>query len=211
MLHDYTFNKADLTCGQRKSQRVAVNLSVDVQDDDPYAPPAPQGYYQNGFACKGELTFEWPTSVQPYFKKMLDADLTIFDQGDSTRLNIVLMELLDSSPGMPGALPGQPCRTKHYTWSFICVRKPVSDGLGLFPEAIKRHTMKVFVFTRFPGFWNNTHTSAVITAQTRQQAVGLLNAELEKRGIAPLQEGGYSVVELDPTKPTAVVVTDGSD
>ena len=71
--------------------------------------------------------------------------------------------------------------------------------------------MKVFVFSRFPGFWNNTETSAVITAQNRQQAVTLLNAELAKRGIAPLQEGGYSVVELDPTRPAAVVVSDGSE
>lgn len=211
MLQEYTFEKADVTCGQRKSQRVSVNIAVDIQDDDPFGPLPPPGHYQNGFACKGEMTFEWPSSQQCWFKKMMEVGLTIYDQGDSTRLNVILLEMLDSSPGMPGALPGQPCRTKHYTWSFVCVKRPTSDGLGLFPEAIKRTTMKVFVFTRFPGFWNNTETSAVVTAQNRQQAIMLLNADLQQRGIAPLQEGGYSVVELDPTRASAVVLSDGSE
>lgn len=210
MLHHYTFENAYLTYKQYKSQKAAVNIAIDVQDDDPFGPPPPPNHYQNGFACKGELTFEWGTSNQCYLKKMQEVDLVIHDQGDSSKLKIILLDMLDSSPGMPGALQGQPCRTRHYTWSFVVTQKPLSDGLGLFPEAIKRVVMKVFVFTRFPGFWNVTETSAVVMAQTRQQAVTLMNDELSKRGIASLQDGGYSVMELDPTKPSAFVMADGA-
>lgn len=211
MLNDYIFETASLTVGPRKSERVKVSISIDIQDDDPFAPPPPKGHYANGFACKGQLMLEWSTGSQLYFKKMMEARLSIMSEGASTSLPIILMEMLDSSPGLPGALPGQPCRTRHYTWSFICVQKPQSDGLGLFPEAIQRQVMKVFVFTRFPGYYNLTETSAVVTAQTRQQAVQLLNDKMQQRGLAPLQEGGYSLVELDPTKPNALVVADGSD
>jgi hypothetical protein len=211
MLQEYTFEKCDVSHGQRKSQRASVNIAIDIQDDDPFGTPPPSGHYQNGFACRGELTFEWPTSTPCWFKKMLEVNLTIYDQGDSSRLSIILLDMLDSAPGLPGALPGQPCRTKYITWSFICVKKPTSDGLALFPESIKRTVMKVYVFTRFPGFFYSTQTTAVVTAPTRQQAIAMLSSDLEKRGIAPLQEGGYAVVELDPTKAGSVLIADGSE
>lgn len=210
MLHHYTFDTASLTCGQRKSESVTVNLAVDTEDDDPYADPKPKGHYQNGFACQGQLTFEWPTSVPTYFKKMLEGTLVVRDDGETSSLKIVLLDMLHSEPCLPGALPNQPCRTKKYTWSFLCCQKPSSDGLGLFPEVVKRKVMKVFIFSRFPGFWNDTQTSAVVTAMTRHQAIELLNEEMKQKGLAALQEGGYSLVELDPTRSAAHVVQDGS-
>lgn len=211
MLHNYTFKYARLTCGQHASQKASVNLDVDIEDDDPFAKPAPSGHYQNGFACKGEVTFECSSTVAKQFMKMIEVELVVTDAGDSTKLKVVLMELLDVSPGIPNAMWGRPCHTKHYTWSFLCVQKPSIDNLGLFPDEIKRKVMKAYVFTRFPGFWNNTNTSAVITASSRQHAIALLDAELAKKGIAPLQEGGYSLQELDPTKPSVVVMSDGSE
>ena len=211
MLNNYVFKDARLTCGQRKSESVHVEMAIDIQDDDPYGPPPPQGHYQNGFACVGRLTLEWGTSNQLYFKKLLEGTLVLMDDGDSTTLKIVLLDFIDAEPCLPGALPGQPCRTKRITWSFICPQKPLSDRLGLFPEAIKRQVMKVFVFSRFPGFWNSTQTTAVVTALTRQQAIESLKRQMEQRGLAPLQEGGYSLLELDPTKAITHIVTDGSD
>ncbi len=212
MLHCYSFDNARVSDGHHKSQSVKVVIEIDIEDDDPFGSPAPKGHYQNGFACKGELTFECPNDGSySHFKKMTEMDLVIIDEKDSSKLKIVLMDNLAQLPGMPPAKEGLACRTKYYIWSFIVVKKPLCDGIGLFPESFKRSVMKVFIFTRFLGFWNSTRTSAVVTAQTRLNAIDLLNDELCEKGLAPLQEGCYSLVELDATTPLAVIVANGDD
>lgn len=212
MLQSYHFPTCSFCVKNRKIENATVNIEIDIEDDDPFAVPAPSGSYFNGMRCEGQFTVELPnTNGLTYLKKSLGANLTLRDQGDTTKLNIVLTELLDSQSGLLAKLPGRPCMTMRHTWAFLCIEKPLCDGMGLFPEAMKRCVMKVFVFTRFPGWWNSTQTSATVIAANRHQAKELLDETLTHKGLAPLQEGEYSLVELNSSQPGVVVSSDGSD
>lgn len=212
MLQFYSFEKCKLIHGQRRALDSHVNIEIDTRDDDPYAPSPPTGHYnQHGFACRGEISVEWSSQEVPYFKKMLELELVMREEELSTKLKIVLMDFIGSDVVLPGARPGQPARIKRYIWSFICVQRPLSDGLNLFPEAAKRTTMKVFLFTHFLGVWNSQKTSALVVAPGRVEAVAQMKEELKKRGLADLEESLYSLVEIDPTRASSLMISDGDD
>jgi hypothetical protein len=206
----YTFDKCRLINGQHRSLDAQVNIEIDIQNSDPYGPPPPKGYYNPyGFACRGELSVEWASDGPSHLKKMLEVELVLREEDLSTKLKVVLMEFIGSDVVLPGARPGQPARIKRHMWSFICIQRPISDGLQLFPEALKRTVMKVFLFTGFLGVWNNTKTSAVIVASGKAEAIAQMKEELKQRGLADLEESDYSLVEIDPTRPCRVMVADG--
>lgn len=214
MLNHYVFKECELKVGQRKSDTCTVKIEVDIHDDDPYAPPPPKDHYINGMRCHGELKVEVSNTSPSHLRKMLEASLTLKDQGDSTKIQIVLLEMLDSQTGIKHPIEGRPPHTKIQIWSFFCNQIPASDGLGIFPKPSARsekRLMKVFVFTRFPGWFNSERTSAVIVAESKQAAVTLLSNKLEERGLARLVDGGYAVVEVDPTCVSAVIAIDGSE
>ena len=212
MLTYHTFEKSKLMHGQRRALDSQVNIEIDIRDDDPYAPPPPSNHYnQYGFACRGEISVEWSSDEPSYLKKMLEVDLLLRDEDRSTKLKIVLLDYVGSEVVMPGARPGLPARIKRHLWSFICVQRPVSDGLDLFPDAVKRTAMKVFLFTSFLGVWNSTKTSAVVIASGKVEAIAQFQTELKKRGLADLQESDYSLVEIDPTRPSSLIISDGDD
>lgn len=212
MLQYYSFEKCKLMHGQRRALDAQVNIEVDTRDDDPYAPEPPPGHYNpQGFACRGEISVEWSSEEVPYFKKMLELELLMREEELSTKIKIVLMDFVASEVVMPGARPGQPARIKRYIWSFICVQRPLSDGLNLFPESAKRTAMKVFLFTNFLGVWNSQKTSAIVVAPGRVEAIAKMQEELSRRGLADLEESVYSVTEIDPTRASSLMISDGDD
>lgn len=68
--------------------------------------------------------------------------------------------------------------------------------------------MKVWTTTRFSGLWP-VGTSAVVVAETKEQAAQLLSAELEFIGL-PQEVSPDDLTRLDTKTPNVLILNDGN-
>ena len=196
----YTFEHADLVVGARASASVKVSLEVATPDDDEWAEEDTEEYH-NGMRVCGELQIDIPFN-NTYIRPLTEGILTVKNDDDSSRFPIIFIE-------MTGIVPVIPNKIKRYFWLFACLKRPLSDGLELFPESARREPLKVYTVKNFNGCWP-LGVTCVVVAKDRKEARRLLNQQLDNAGILKGQDKPYDLDELDVTTPQAIVLHDGS-
>lgn len=208
----YQSFKGYLKFGQHKSIHVQVQLEIDkieAYESEP-DPSINQDQYIDGLRIKGEFSFESPPIQLEYGKKkhpVYDGaigELTIYDQDESTKMNVLVMENTATEDVIEGKL-------KKYFWLFVPIGKPAWDKLSIFPEDYRGTKMnRVYFCTDFRGDWP-VEVSSVIVAADKREAKRLLDQRLKELDIPLEGDGNYTFTEIDTQIKGATIIEDGKD
>lgn len=197
MREEWSFDKTALKIGKHrtlKPERVGLVIATQEDQDDP-------ADYIEGVRTEGKLVIDVPFHTG-LIRPGAEGLLTVEWEGDTSRFPVVFTELTDSFPLVPN-------KVKRHFWHFFGVGRPHHDGIELFPRSIMVQTLKVFTVTDFVGHWPGA-VAAVVVARDQKEAHCLLMKELEKHGLAERNKFmGFTLKEMDPATPRAVVLCDG--
>jgi hypothetical protein len=202
MIEFYTFDECELNVGARKTEKVKVSVEIKTWEDDEYAEQEDQEQYTDGVRLQGELIIDVYFGNN-YLRPGTAGSLKVCKDGESSKFNIVLMDMLDVKTIVP-------MKQKRYFWLFYGIGKPMYDELELFPYQYKAPELKVFTITDFRGH-SPVSVAALVVAKDRKEGRRLMDERLKKAGLADRQEFAYTLKELDLTQPQATILVDGSD
>ncbi len=206
----YTFENADLTVGARSAVKVKVSLEVATPDDDEWAEEDKEEYI-NGMKVCGELQIDIPFG-NTFIKPLSEGILRVTNDGESSRFPIVFIENAGTAPvltGPVGRYAMNANKVTRYFWLFVCLKKPLSDELELFPDFMRREPLKVYTVKNFNGCWP-LGVTCVVVAKDRKEGRRLLDQQLDNAGILKGERKDYDMDELDITTPQAIVLHDGN-
>jgi hypothetical protein len=167
--------------------------------------------YIDGVRAKGEFHFE--TSPindcrdHPVAKNTL-AELLLYDEEESTKLNIFIVENISSVDVVPKKI-------KRYLWSFLPVGKPFFDKLNIFPKnyqgvkSKKKSMNQIYSCTKFRAEWP-VEVASIIIAQSKAEAKVLLNQKLREFGIIS-ELDDYELTEIDIDQKGAIILNSGEN
>lgn len=214
MICKYNFN-GRLTIGLHKTIFCKVLIEIEILDlNDDWAEIDPNvnlNDYIDGVRAKGEFYFETSPIIDsrdhPVAKNTL-ADLILYDEKESTRLNILITEMIS-------AVDVVPKKIKRYLWSFLPVGKPLFDKLDLFPKSYqgvknkKKSMNHIYSCTKFRAEWP-AEMASVIIAQSKAEAKVLLNKKLLEFGIISDLDD-YDLTEIDIDQKGAIILNSGEN
>ena len=202
----------DLKFGKHKTISCAIQLEVDVHEDDDWGKPDPTynpANYVDGVRVTGELSFDAgpidSLDKHPVRPNALGELILrdVFPGDDSTKLNILVVE-------KTGCVDIIPKKVKRYFWLFFAVGKPIWDKLDIFPNNYRGVTMnRIFACTNFRGYWP-VSVASVIVASDKAEAKQLLHRKLKEAKVNIENEDDWNLSEIDIQSKGAVILNDGA-
>lgn len=197
----------DLKFGQHKGIFCAVQLQIDIHEEDDWAESDPNynpANYIDGVRVVGEFSFDTSPIVwadKHPVKPNAIGELIVRDGEDSSKLNILITEKSGESDVVPKKI-------KRYFWQFFVIGKPSWDKLKIFPEKYRgiNNMNRVYACTNFRGHWP-VGVASVVVAIDKREARRLLTQKLQEAGISV--EDKLDLSEIDLQNKGAVILNDG--